>query len=81
MTIVEMTTDIHEVIGKQISACALLYFLRNKLIKDQIAVSQHADGHEARRISVVRRDLSEIDVVNQQKSNEEKRLCPHPRLS
>ena len=53
MTIVEMTTDIHEIIGKQISACPLLHLLRNELIKNQIAVSQHADGHEAGRIGVV----------------------------
>ena len=74
MTIVKVTADVDEIIRKKIVARLLLERLWDEFIQNHIAIAQDADRNESRRVGVVRRDLSEIDVVNQQKANEEKRL-------
>ena len=72
MAVVEMTARVVEVIGKEISACLLLDRLRDEFIKNQIAVAQDTDRHEAGRVRVVGGHLSQIEVVDQQQAKEEK---------
>ena len=81
MTVVEMAARVMEVVGRKIVARELLDALRNKLIENQIAVIQDADGHEAGGVRVVRGYLPQIDVVSQQQRTKEKHLRPPHKFS
>jgi hypothetical protein len=81
MTVVEMTASVEKIIRKEVRARLLLDFLRNKFIEDQVAVTQNADRHEAGCVRVVRGHLSQIEVVEKQEGNQQKRFAPaHRRL-